>query len=439
MSRPRALVVAIGVLAVLLALTPFIPRGGDEDGALRPSGEGSSKAAMLRSANSVGPSRITPAMQAEIDRVVAQGRSIGRTGSKASLARSDSRLVRCADLDGQRYCLGVGWTDDTEAEVRARVGSAARAAERRTGRISTGDLDAPALLARSARMTPRARAAADRAELESAATAVAKVWLLRHEIQGVPLPDDFLAAHPEARRSAATSARKPAATPTASASPTRVAQPTASASPTPTATPSASPTAVVAKTGRDYPRRVEILKTNQTSEQTRTYYCGPTTMQMITWGWAGKARSQDYWAHRLGTTTSGTGMTDMVRVVNRATGWDRKSYAGKYVTLDIGGWSYRQWMLLMMRHVADYHAPVVLHPILLKRYYPYLDDDASGHFQVGRGFDKNGKKPATLGYFEPWNQQRFDPSEPYIDRVQWRGAYKSYRANQDHFLHNVGV
>ena len=25
----------------------------------------------------------------------------------------------------------------------------------------------------------------------------------------------------------------------------------------------------------------------------------------------------------------------------------------------------------------------------LKRYFPYLDDDASGHFQVGRGFDKN--------------------------------------------------
>ncbi|GAA1776271.1 hypothetical protein GCM10009795_022920 [Nocardioides hankookensis] len=446
MSRPRALVVAIGVLAVLLALTPFIPRGGDEDGALRPSGDRPGKAAMLRSANAVGPSRISPAMQSEIDRVVAEGRSIGRTGSKAALARSDSHLVRCADLDGQRYCLGVGWTDDTEAEVRARVASAARAAERRTGQISTGDLDAPAVLARSARMTPKARAAADRAELESAATAVAKVWLLRHEIQGVPLPDDFLAEHPEARRAAPAATKKPTptptptATPTASASPTTAAVPTANAAATAsaTATPTAAPT-VVAKTGRDYPRRVEILKTNQTSEQTRTYYCGPTSMQMITWGWAGKARSQDYWAHRLGTTTSGTGMTDMVRVVNRATGWDRKSYAGKYVTLDIGGWSYKQWMLLMMRHVADYHAPVVLHPILLKRYYPYLDDDASGHYQVGRGFDKNGKKPAMLGYFEPWNQQRFDPSEPYIDRVQWRSAYKSYRANEDHFLHNVGV
>ena len=46
-----------------------------------------------------------------------------------------------------------------------------------------------------------------------------------------------------------------------------------------------------------------------------------------------------------------------------------------------------------MRHVVDYRAPLVLHPILLKRYYPYLDDDASGHFQVGRGYDKNGDRP----------------------------------------------
>ena len=58
---------------------------------------------------------------------------------------------------------------------------------------------------------------------------------------------------------------------------------------------------------------------------------------------------------------------------------------------------------------------------------------------MGRGYTNNGNKPTQIGYFEPWNQQRFDPSEPYIDRVQWRNAYKSYRANQEHFLHNVGV
>ncbi|GAA4706991.1 C39 family peptidase [Nocardioides conyzicola] len=436
MSRPRAIAVAVGVLALLLALTPFVPRGDDDKGSLRPSGDRVGAKAALLSANTVGRSRVTPAMQAEIDRVVAAGRALGRTGTKAGLARRAAELVRCAELDGQRYCLGVGWTDDTEADVRARVATAARVAARSTSTTTTGDLDASDALARTASMKPAARAAAERAELESAARSVAKVWLLRHEIQGVALPADFLARHPEARAAAPTSSRttKPTATPTptASATPTRTPKPTASASPTAVA-PSKT------KKGPDYPRRAAILNPHRVAEQTRTYWCGPTSMQMIAWGWAGKAHSQDYWAKKLGTTTSGTGITAMVQTINRSTGWDSTKYAGSYITLDIGDWTYKQWMLLMMRHIVDYRAPVVLHPILHKAYYPYLDDDGSGHYQVGRGYDKNGKKPALLGYFEPWNQQRFDPSEPYIDRVQWRNAYKSYRANEAHYLHNIGV
>jgi peptidase C39-like protein len=441
MSRPRAIAVALGVLALLLVLTPFVPRGSDHDGALQPSGDAAGRAARPLPANAVGRSRVTPAMQAEIDRVVAAGRSIGRTGTKAGLARSAAEAVRCAELDGQRYCLGIGWTTDTEAQVRARVGTAARLAARATTRTNTGDLDALALLARTTRMKPAARAAAERAELVSAARSVAKVWLLRHEIQGVALPSGFLARHPEARAKAAkaTPTPTPIATPTPTTSPTAAASPVVAASPTASA--SVAPTAVptAAKAYRDYPRLAKILSVKRVAEQTVTYWCGPTSMQMIAWGWAGKARPQSYWAHRLGTTRSGTGLTDMVRVVNRATGWDRPSYAGTYVALDIGDWTYKQWLMLVMRHISDYKAPVVLHPVLLKRFYPYLDDDASGHFQVGRGYEKRGTKTAAISYFEPWDQQRFDPSEPYIARVQWRSAYRSYRANEAHFLHNIGV
>jgi hypothetical protein len=175
------------------------------------------------------------------------------------------------------------------------------------------------------------------------------------------------------------------------------------------------------------------------AEQVRTYWCGPTTMQMIAWSWKKVDKGQAHWADRLGTTTSGTAITDMVRVVNRSTGYDNESRAGTYIVLDISDWSFGKWTLLNMRHIVDYRAPLVLHPVLLKRYYPYLDDDASGHFQVGRGYDKNGDRPLKIGYFEPWNQPRFDPSEPYIARVQWRSAYRSYRANQAHFQHNIGV
>jgi hypothetical protein len=239
---------------------------------------------------------------------------------------------------------------------------------------------------------------------------VAKVVLLRHQLLGEPLPDGFLARHPEARATTDN-----------------------------TATTTTSARTSSSKGFKDYPRRDTVLNTKQVRAQRTTYWCGPASMQMIAWGWSGTQRSQDYWADQLGTTTSGTAISDMVRVVNSSTGWDRASRAGSYVSLDIGDYSYGMWKLLLMRHIVDYRAPVVLHPILLKRYYSYLDDDASGHFQVGRGYDKNGDRPNQIGYFEPWNQQRFDPSEPYISRVQWRSAYKSYRANQAHFQHNIGV
>lgn len=439
--RPRTL--AVGALALILAVAPFVPHGGGDEGAIRPSGDGKVGALGARPAGTAGPSRITPAMQREIDRVVAAGqrsaRAVsGRAAGKATPEQLAASLVRCADLDGQRYCLGSGWTESAPSEVRARVAAAARTAPTRRGPgrpETTGDLSPAAALLRTARMSPAARAASERRELTAAARAVGKVWLLRHEIEGVPLPAGFLAAHPEARAVA------PARTPQSGArSGTRSGTRSgATAAPSPTATPTPASVRTTVKRYRDYPRRATVLDPVQTSEQTEYYWCGPTTMQMIVWGWRKRRQTQAHWAHQLGTTTSGTAITDMVRVVNRATGWDNARRAGPYIVLDIGDYTFRKWKLLIMRHIHDYRAPVVLHPILLKRFYPYLDDDASGHFQVGRGYRKAGKRPDLLGYFEPWNQQRFDPSEPYIDRVQWRDAYRSYRANEAHFAHNIGV
>jgi hypothetical protein len=269
-------------------------------------------------------------------------------------------------------------------------------------------------------MDPAALAAAQRQELTQAARSVAKVWLIRHQVQGVPLPPHFYARHPEVRvaETATTAARGGEAL----------------------AAPTTAPVAArKVKPWRAYPDKGAVLDPKDVSAQHQTYWCGPTSMQMITWGWSGHRRTQRHWAARLGTTTSGTSITSMVDVVNEATGWDKASYAGPYVVLDIADWSFRSWKLLMARHIVDYRAPVVLHPVLLTQFYPYLDHDGSGHFQVGRGYKKRGDKPPLLGYFEPWNQQRFHPDEPYIPRVQWRDAYKSYRANEAHFQHDLGV
>jgi hypothetical protein len=424
---PRRRIIAIAVLALVLIAAPFLPRGGDDNG---PDGTLSSSDLLAHA--TTGRGQVTPAMQREIDAVVASGRTPGRAAngvrpSPADLVRNE---VRCAEFEGQQYCLHTGWTTRPESEVVNEL--AERAAARQQPLESTGDLDLLASLRQHSKLTPSAQAAADRAELTEAAASVAKVWLLRHQLQGVPLPDGFVDDHPEIQlrddADTSTSSR-----PQVSATPQVSGSPTSATSPSPTAT--ASPV----KPAWKYTPSYTVLRKDRVAEQTRSYWCGPTTMQMIGWGWTGTKRTQATWAERLNTTTNGTAITDMVRVTNRYTGWDRDDRAGRYVTLDISDWSYSQWWLLNMRHYADYRAPIILHPVLLKEFFPYLDDDASGHFQVGRGYAKNGADPNTISFFEPWNQQRFDPSEPYIARVQWRSAYRSYRANKAHFQHNLGV
>ncbi len=379
MSRARK--IAIGTCALLLASTALLPRGDGPDEAIAPSADPAGPS----SGAQVGRTQLTPAMRAEIERVVARGRTEGRVSPRATTATLARGLVRCADLADQRYCLHTGWTSLSETQAGARVADAlaAEAAEPQA-RESTGDLSTLELLRRTAALTPEQRARAERRELVEAARSVDKARLLEQELSA-------RASTSEVKRRA------------------------------------------------DYPQRSVVLPNKNVRAQVRTYWCGPATMQMIARGWQGEFKSQRHWSRRLNTTTSGSSIWDMVRVVNKATGYDGPNRAGPYIVLDIGDYSFSKWLLLTMRHIEDYRAPLVLHPILLKRYYPYLDDDASGHFQVGRGYDKRGDKPANIGYFEPWNQQRFDPSEPYIRRVQWRSAYKSVRANKAHPQQNIGV
>ena len=390
-SRPlwrHPATIAAAALALTLGAVPLLPDGDHDDsrGEIAPTAEttGAPRAA--------GRGELTTAMRAEIDRVLAAGADLDRTEGRTALARAS---VRCATFEGQRYCLGFGWTNQSEEALAARLET--RPTARTTER--TGDLDADGLLARAQGRTSTARTEAERAELTMAARSVGKVWMLRHEIQGVPLPDGFAQRHPEVT------------------------------------------TGVDARGGfgESYPERSKILSSKVAQAQNTTYWCGPATMQAIGWGSQGKRKNQSYWARRLGTTSAGTAITDMVRVINNKTDYDEDTYAGPYVVLDISDFTFKQWYRLMMRHIHDYQAPVVLHPQLLKQYYPYLDDDASGHFQVGRGYDQNPGGNPQLGWFEPWDQSRFDPSEPAIGRVQWRNAYRSFRANLDHFQHNVGV
>ena len=80
MHRPRPRTLTLGALALLLAAAPFVPHGADDEGAIVPSGDGKYGAlggSELGTSATAGSSRLTPEMQAEIDRVVDAGRALG--------------------------------------------------------------------------------------------------------------------------------------------------------------------------------------------------------------------------------------------------------------------------------------------------------------------------------------------------------------------------
>src|SRR6476661_3843694 len=111
MSRPRPRTVAIGALALLLVAAPFIPRGGDDNGALLPSGD--QRSASLVPADTAALGKVTPELQAEIDRVLAEDRKVGRVPITQGPGPPAAAPGRWADFDGQRYCLHTGWTESS--------------------------------------------------------------------------------------------------------------------------------------------------------------------------------------------------------------------------------------------------------------------------------------------------------------------------------------
>ena len=127
-ARPQF---AIGAFVALLAATPFIPRGDDDDSAIRPSGEREHAEPRRPRAAAPRAGVLTGAMRAEIDRVVAAGRALGRVCAGIHHAARERPRALCR-VRRPAVLPRTGWTEDTEAEVRARArGHGARVAAAR--------------------------------------------------------------------------------------------------------------------------------------------------------------------------------------------------------------------------------------------------------------------------------------------------------------------
>jgi hypothetical protein len=142
------------------------------------------------------------------------------------------------------------------------------------------------------------------------------------------------------------------------------------------------------------------------TRQERSYWCGPATFQSIDWADDNQKDTQATWAADLGTTTSGTAITDIVRLTNSKTDWDVA--AGAYIVQSVASWSTAQFLTLHRNHLGDEDpAPIIEHPKLLKMYFSYLRYNHSGHFTVGRGYSDNTD---TISYFEVFNEADWNSS-----------------------------
>jgi hypothetical protein len=334
---------------------------------------------------------------------------------RVSTAEQSTQVMRCFKLDEENYCLGLGFVDQvpTGAQLSAAVAgpapdSAATAGEVGVEQdIATGDQSPAAFVAERAALPKGLRVAAELEEMQTA-------WDGRDKARSLRLMNDSPSAPPS---TPTTPEPTPTSTPT-TPEPTR-------------STPSAPTTPIVSK---PLPSSAYIMKGYQTSQE-KGYWCGPATFQSIDWADDQQKDTQASWAKDLGSSNSGTGISAMVEQTNLKTKWDIA--AGTYIVQNVGHWDAQKFLAIHQKHLGDgAGAPVIEHVQLLKRYFPYLAFNHSGHYQVGRGYDmKNG----TIGIFEVFNERRFNSRGNVTNGPKNIPASALFNATLANSFQNIGL
>ena len=356
-----------------------------------------------------------------------------RSADKTEQAES---MLRCFKLDTENYCLGLGFVDKlpTGAQLQSLVSPPTLRAADEAGveqDIPTGDLTPADFVAQRAAMPKSTRVAAELDEMQAAWNGREKARELRELVaaQTPPVNPETPSDEPTTQATATpTSTATPTATPTATATvvPTRTAPTVAPSKPVPSAP--QTPAAPV-KT----PASAYIMKGFQTSQE-KGYWCGPATFQSIDWADDNQKDTQASWAKDLGSTTGGTAISAMVKQTNVKTAWPKS--AGTYVVQNVSDWNAQTFFTVHQKHLGVYKAPVIEHVQLLKRYFPYLAFNHSGHYQVGRGYDKaNG----TIAIFEVFNERRFNSRGNVTDGPRNIPASALFNATLANSFQNIGL
>ena len=334
--------------------------------------------------------------------------------SADSSARASS-VMRCFKLEEENYCLGLGFVDQvpSAAQVQELMSAPSVRSDGEAGveqDIPTGALTPQAFVDERSSMPKSARVNAELDEMQAA-------WDGRDKARSLRLLD------------AAANPTPPP--PTASPSPTDPPPPastrTAPSQGTPTPVP--SPVAPVKPPASSY-----IMKGFQTSQE-KGYWCGPATFQSIDWADDRQRDTQASWAKDLGTTTSGTAISAMVKQTNLKTNWDLA--AGTYIVQNVGHWNAQKFFTVHQNHLGDGKpAPIIEHTQLLKRYFPYLAFNHSGHYQVGRGYDR---AKGTIAIYEVFNERRFNSRGNVTDGPRNIPATALFNATLANSFKNIGL
>ncbi|MGW1344951.1 C39 family peptidase [Kribbella sp. NPDC002412] len=334
----------------------------------------------------------------------------------ADTSAQASSILRCFKLEEENYCLGLGFVDQVPsgAQVQELLAAPSVLADGEVGveeDIPTGDLTPQAFVAERASMTKSVRVNAELDEMQAAWDGRDKAHALR-----------LLGKDADTRTGEAVTPTAAPTTPAPTPSPTRTAPSTG----TPTPVPSPAP---VKLPGSSY-----IMKGFQTSQE-KGYWCGPATFQSIDWADDNQRDTQASWAKDLGTTSSGTAITAMVKQTNLKTNWDLA--AGTYIVQSVGHWNAQKFFTVHQNHLGDGQpAPIIEHTQLLKRYFPYLAFNHSGHYQVGRGYDT---AKGTIAIFEVFNERRFNSRGNVTDGPKNIPATALFNATLANSFQNIGL
>lgn len=334
-----------------------------------------------------------------------------------ALADQSKQVMRCFKLETENYCLGLGFVDQlpSGAQLSAMTAAPEAAIGSRSADddaeqdIATGALSPAEFVSERSSLSDNARLDAELDEMQAAWEGREKARLLR-----------------ELDEPTGTS-EAPAPTPTPTATPT-----------TPERTTPASPGQPKPKPPVSAPVKLPsssyIMKGFATS-QDKGYWCGPATFQSIDWADDNQKDTQASWAKDLGSSTSGTGISAMVKQTNLKTNWDLA--AGSYIVQNVGHWNTQKFFSVHQNHLGDAKpAPVIEHVQLLKRYFPYLAFNHSGHYQVGRGYDA---KKGTIGIYEVFNERRFNSRGNTTNGPKNIPASALFNATLANTFQNIGL